>query len=162
MEKKYFGYIRVSTAKQGEKGVSLQEQKSAILQYAHPIWFDPLEMEYIRGWMEDERAQEHTRCHQELHSARLRLDEIRSRLGRLTDAFIDGNIEKPIFDARKAALLNDEQPDHFGISSPQLQSQSFQQPLKPLCLPAGFHANTHRLPRRCQRMIELLSFLGVC
>jgi DNA invertase Pin-like site-specific DNA recombinase len=32
--KQYFGYTRVSTAKQGEKGVSLQEQHDAILRYA--------------------------------------------------------------------------------------------------------------------------------
>lgn len=70
---------------------------------------DPLEIEYIRGWMEEERSQERTRCEQELNSARLRLDEIRSRMGRLTDAFIDGAIEKQIFDVRKAALLDDEQ-----------------------------------------------------
>jgi len=30
----YFGYIRVSTSKQGEQGVSLQEQKDAILRFA--------------------------------------------------------------------------------------------------------------------------------
>ena len=30
----FFGYIRVSTAKQGEKGVSLQEQQDAIARYA--------------------------------------------------------------------------------------------------------------------------------
>jgi DNA invertase Pin-like site-specific DNA recombinase len=29
-----FAYTRVSTVKQGEKGVSLQEQKDAILRYA--------------------------------------------------------------------------------------------------------------------------------
>jgi DNA invertase Pin-like site-specific DNA recombinase len=32
--KKYYGYIRVSTLKQGEKGVSLQEQRAAIIRYA--------------------------------------------------------------------------------------------------------------------------------
>jgi len=73
------------------------------------LTIDPLEVEYIRGWMEDARAQEYTRCEQELHNARLRLDEIRSRMGRLMDAFIDGTIEKFLFDSRKAALLNDEQ-----------------------------------------------------
>lgn len=31
---KYFAYVRVSTAKQGEKGVSLQEQRDAIARYA--------------------------------------------------------------------------------------------------------------------------------
>jgi hypothetical protein len=30
--KQFFGYVRVSTAKQGEKGVSLQEQRDAITQ----------------------------------------------------------------------------------------------------------------------------------
>lgn len=32
--KTYAGYIRVSTAKQGEKGVSLQEQRAAIEAYS--------------------------------------------------------------------------------------------------------------------------------
>ncbi len=31
---KFFGYIRVSTAKQGEQGVSLQEQRDAIVRVA--------------------------------------------------------------------------------------------------------------------------------
>src|ERR1035437_8455002 len=34
MEKQYFSYIRVSTTKQGERGVSLRDQQSAILRYA--------------------------------------------------------------------------------------------------------------------------------
>jgi hypothetical protein len=38
----------------------------------------------------------------------LRLDGIRSRLGRLTDAFIEGILEKPLFEDRKAALLHEE------------------------------------------------------
>jgi DNA invertase Pin-like site-specific DNA recombinase len=51
----YFGYIRVSTPKQGEKGVSLQEQKSAILNYARRFgleisqWFEELETAAKRG-----------------------------------------------------------------------------------------------------------------
>src|ERR1039458_5293588 len=34
MEKQLFSYIRVSTRKQGERGVSLEEQRDAIIQYA--------------------------------------------------------------------------------------------------------------------------------
>src|SRR5215467_6546961 len=45
--KKFFGYIRVSTAKQGEQGVSLQEQKSAIERYSQR---NDLE---IAGWFEE-------------------------------------------------------------------------------------------------------------
>src|SRR5436309_8837530 len=51
----YFGYIRVSTARQGEKGVSLQEQKEAIERYSHRYnlsmsqWFEEIETAAKRG-----------------------------------------------------------------------------------------------------------------
>ncbi|MDA8161943.1 MAG: recombinase family protein [Desulfobacteraceae bacterium] len=53
--KNYFGYIRVSTLKQGEKGVSLQEQKAAIESYALrnelkvTNWFEEKETAAKRG-----------------------------------------------------------------------------------------------------------------
>lgn len=53
--KQFFGYIRVSTVKQGEKGVSLQEQKDAIANYAHRYgleiceWFEERETAAKRG-----------------------------------------------------------------------------------------------------------------
>src|SRR5712692_10597983 len=55
MQQQYFGYTRVSTAKQGEKGVSLQEQKDAITNYAHRFglkiseWFEERETAAKRG-----------------------------------------------------------------------------------------------------------------
>jgi len=51
----YLGYIRVSTARQGERGVSLQEQRDAISQYAerHGLqisrWFEERETAAKRG-----------------------------------------------------------------------------------------------------------------
>ena len=53
--KKLFGYIRVSTAKQGEHGVSLQEQRDAILRFAQRFgfeivqWFEERETAAKRG-----------------------------------------------------------------------------------------------------------------
>jgi DNA invertase Pin-like site-specific DNA recombinase len=53
--KKYFGYIRVSTTKQGEQGSSLQEQKAAIEAYAqrHDLriaeWFEEQETAASQG-----------------------------------------------------------------------------------------------------------------
>ncbi len=55
MHRRYFGYIRVSTAKQGEKGVSLQEQHDAIALYAQRFglelcqWFEERESAAKRG-----------------------------------------------------------------------------------------------------------------
>lgn len=45
--RKYFGYIRVSTAKQGELGVSLQEQRDAISRYAQRNNFE------VAEWFEE-------------------------------------------------------------------------------------------------------------
>src|SRR5437899_12637648 len=53
--KKFLGYTRVSTAKQGERGVSLQEQHDAIAGYAerHGLeiasWFEERETAAKRG-----------------------------------------------------------------------------------------------------------------
>jgi len=53
--KTFFGYVRVSTAKQGEKGVSLQEQRDAIERYAQrnglkfSQWFEERETAAKRG-----------------------------------------------------------------------------------------------------------------
>lgn len=53
--KTYFGYIRVSTVRQGERGVSLQEQRDAISRYAdrHQLeisrWFEERETAAKRG-----------------------------------------------------------------------------------------------------------------
>lgn len=46
----YFAYIRVSTVKQGQTGVSLQEQRSAITQYAHRAGLS------ISEWFEDQET----------------------------------------------------------------------------------------------------------
>ncbi len=53
--KKFFGYTRVSTAKQGERGVSLQEQREAIARYAQRYgleivqWFEERQTAAKRG-----------------------------------------------------------------------------------------------------------------
>lgn len=82
---------------------------AAISPLVAKLILDPEEMAYVRAWMEEAEANEHTGIQQLIHSSRLQLDGIRARLGRLTDALIDGSLEKPLFDARKTTLLNDEQ-----------------------------------------------------
>ena len=55
VKKQFFGYVRVSTAKQGDKGVSLTEQRDAIVRYGQryglPIvrWFEERETAAKRG-----------------------------------------------------------------------------------------------------------------
>jgi site-specific DNA recombinase len=82
---------------------------SAVAPLVAKLMLDAEELEYVRARVEDAKVHEHTRCEQLLHNARLQLDGIRTRLGRLTHAFIDGTVEKPLFETGKAVLLNDEQ-----------------------------------------------------
>jgi site-specific DNA recombinase len=82
---------------------------TAISPFVAKLALDPEEIAYSHQWIDEMRSTEQTRCQQDVHNARLRLDDIRARLGRLTDALIDGAIEKPLFDTRKASLLEDEQ-----------------------------------------------------
>ncbi len=81
----------------------------ALAPFIAKLILEPKEVEYAEGWLENMKRSEQTRCQQELHNSRLQLDSIRTRLGRLTDAFIEGIIDKSLFEGRKAALLGDEQ-----------------------------------------------------
>src|SRR5258708_7495329 len=48
------------------------------------------DLEYVRSWVEDARQHRDVLLEEEAQRAKLRLDAIRNRLARLTDAFIDG------------------------------------------------------------------------
>ncbi len=69
---------------------------------------DPSELDYLREWVYQTRLQQGNLREQELARLRLRHDAIRTRLNRLTDALIDGVLEKPLFDDRKNAVLLEE------------------------------------------------------
>lgn len=69
---------------------------------------DEAELGYIRAWTERARAHQSVQAQEELQGANLRLDGIRNRLARLTDAFIDGIVDKPLFEERKNALTLEE------------------------------------------------------
>jgi len=69
---------------------------------------DASELDYLQEWVHETRLQQDSRREQELPRLRLRLDSIHMRLNRLTDALIDGLLEKPLFDDRKNAVLLEE------------------------------------------------------
>lgn len=69
---------------------------------------DDPELDYLQEWVNETRLQQGGRREQELARLKLRLDSIRTRLNRLTDALIDGLLEKPLFDDRKNAVLLEE------------------------------------------------------
>jgi site-specific DNA recombinase len=167
----YFAYIRVSTVKQGERGTSLDEQRSAIEAYASrndlqiAEWFQEMETaakqgrrQFTRMLGELKKGRAYYRCHsrecrgtslreadvdkavmEHLAAFALTEEELRDvrdlarevmaqeavardtraatrerdlakcedRLSRLTDAFLDGLVDRETFELRKGALLEE-------------------------------------------------------
>jgi DNA invertase Pin-like site-specific DNA recombinase len=69
---------------------------------------DNAELKNLEDWVHETRIREGDLREQQLVQARLRLDGIRTRFNRLTDALIEGILEKRLFDERKNALLLEE------------------------------------------------------
>lgn len=70
-----------------------------------PLRFTEKEKAYFSGKIVQMRKDWGTRRGEEIKSVNLRLGQLQDRLSRLTDAFLDGVLEKPLFEERKTALL---------------------------------------------------------
>ncbi len=80
----------------------------AVSKALHPLRLDAEEIEYAGLWVRNARLDEGTLHEREIRNCRLLLDQNRARLIRLTDAFLDGSIDRDLFDQRKAGLLVEE------------------------------------------------------
>jgi hypothetical protein len=101
-------YYRCQTQACSTKTVREEVIESAMSEAMALLQLDDEELAYVRGWMEDAHTHQDSLREKELQHARLGLDAGRNRLNRLTDAFIDGVLDKPIFEERKAALVIEE------------------------------------------------------
>ena len=72
------------------------------------LQLDSKEIEYTSAWVGKARLQQDVSRKQELQNCRLLLDQNRARRTRLTDAFLDGSIDRDSFEERKAGLLLEE------------------------------------------------------
>ena len=70
-----------------------------------PLRLDAEEMAYLKARLPQLKANWQTQRESEIKALTLRQGQLQDRLNRLTDAFIDGTIEKPLFEERKRALL---------------------------------------------------------
>jgi DNA invertase Pin-like site-specific DNA recombinase len=101
-------YYRCQTRECPTKTIREEVIESAMTAMMAILELDEEELGYVREWMEDARLHQDSLREDELQNAKFRLDAVRSRLNRLTDAFIDGILEKRLFEERKAALIVEE------------------------------------------------------
>lgn len=73
-----------------------------------PLHLDKDESAYVRKWFAWARAHMQEQTREQVESCRLQLTQLRERLSRLTDAFLDGAIDKVAHQERRAALIVEE------------------------------------------------------
>ncbi len=101
-------YYRCQTRECPTKTIREEVIDNSITAMMSVLELDEEELAYVQEWIEDARVHQDSLREEELQHAKFRLDALRNRLNRLTDAFIDGMVEKPPFEERKAALVIEE------------------------------------------------------
>jgi DNA invertase Pin-like site-specific DNA recombinase len=101
-------YYRCHTRDCETKTAREERIDAAVANVLAPLRMDEAELSYARQWITDARANQDARRTEELEAFRMRLTQVRDRLVRLTDAYIDGAIDKGMLDERRNGLLFEE------------------------------------------------------
>jgi site-specific DNA recombinase len=72
------------------------------------LQFTDQEMRYVENWFRKARPEQENLHREAVENCRLQLGQIRDRLNRLTDAYIDGAVDRIAFEGRKASLIVEE------------------------------------------------------
>lgn len=73
-----------------------------------PFRFSDEELRYVENWLRKERPEQERLHRVAVENCRLQLSQIHDRLNRLTDAYIDGAVDRKSFEDRKASLILEE------------------------------------------------------
>jgi len=101
-------YYRCHTQKCETKTIREDRLENELAKAFVPLRLNDEEMSYIREWFAWARAHKHERAKDEREACALQLAQIRGRLSRLTDAYLDGAIERELLDERRGTLLLEE------------------------------------------------------
>jgi site-specific DNA recombinase len=101
-------YYRCHTRGCETKTMREERIDSALAEAFFPLQLNGEELAYVRRWFAWARAHKQERAKEELEACGLQLAQLRERLTRLTDAYLDGAIDKPLLDERRTSLLFEE------------------------------------------------------
>jgi site-specific DNA recombinase len=101
-------YYRCHTKDCETKTAREERIDAAVANVLAPLRMDEEELSYARQWITEARVNKGTSRTEELAAFRLKLTQVRDRLARLTDAYLDGAIDKDMLDERRSGLLFEE------------------------------------------------------
>ena len=101
-------YYRCHTPDCPTTGVREEVVDAQVRSWLSRLQFTNDERAYFRAKLSQMAANNSDYRESEIAAATLRLGQLKDRLNRLTDAFLDGTIDRSLFEQRKVALLNDQ------------------------------------------------------
>jgi site-specific DNA recombinase len=128
-------YYRCHTRSCATTGVREEIVEAALRAQLCALQFNEEEKTYFAARITRLNAEWGDKQDTEAKALDLRLAQLNDRLGRLTDSFLDGVIEKALFEERKAALLFDRKTLEETVTA--------------------FNRQTHSIPDRLAKFLEL-------
>lgn len=101
-------YYRCHTSACEMKTMREERIDSALANAFAPLRLNDEETAYIREWFAWARANTQARAAERIEACRLQCAQVRDRLARLTDAYIDGTVDKSVHAERRARLIVEE------------------------------------------------------
>jgi len=101
-------YYRCHTEDCETKTIREERIDQALESAFEPLRLNEDESAYVKEWFAWARANTQTQVAQKLEAYRLQIAQTRDRLARLTDAYLDGTIEKSVHAERRARLIVEE------------------------------------------------------
>lgn len=102
---KTYVYYRCHTKGCLTKAIREEAVEDAVRETLDPVRLDEAEIQRAGAWVQDARLAEDAMREREIRSVKLLMEQNQARRARLTDAFLDGTIEKELFEERKSGLL---------------------------------------------------------
>ena len=107
-EQKGHTYYRCHTKTCEMKTMREERINDALSRAFAPLQLNDEEMAYVRQWIAWMQANHQQRNREAQDACELQLAQLRDRLTRLTDAYLDGAIDRTLLDERRASLLSEE------------------------------------------------------
>jgi site-specific DNA recombinase len=101
-------YYRCHTPQCETKTTREERIDEAVAEALAPLRFDGEEISYVKQWISNAQTNLEVGRVAELEAVRMNFAQVRDRLNRLTDAYLDGAIEKGMLDGRRRTLLLEE------------------------------------------------------
>lgn len=122
-------YYRCHTRDCPTTGIREEVAEEAIQERLSALQFNEEERVYFRAKLLEIKADWGRQQEEESKTMNLKLVQVQDRLNRLTDAFLDGTIERDLFEGRKTSLLMDKKGAEENLASVRDEARPFPQRL---------------------------------